>query len=188
MKLSDYVAQFLANQGIRHAFVVIGGASLHLIDSIARNGGINYICPQHEQAGAMAADAYSRATGNLGVAIATSGPGATNLITGIACSYFDSVPVLYITGQVTTFRLKGDSGVRQMGFQETEIVDMVKPITKYAIMIRDPRQIRYELERAVYIAKSGRPGPATAKLDRFLTFWGIFVIFIYYSLNRYSYG
>lgn len=159
MKLSDYVAEFLVSQGVRHAFVVIGGASLHLIDSIARTPGIEYICPQHEQAGAMAADAYSRATGNLGVAIATSGPGATNLITGIACSYFDSVPVLYLTGQVTTFRLKGDTGVRQMGFQETEIVDMVKPITKYAVMIRDPKKIKYELEKAVYIAKSGRPGP-----------------------------
>lgn len=159
MKLSDYVAEFLTLQGIRHAFAIIGGASLHLIDSIARTQGIEYICPQHEQAGAMAADAYSRATGNLGVAIATSGPGATNLITGIACSYFDSVPVLYLTGQVTTFRLKGNTGVRQMGFQETEIVEMVKPITKYAVMIRDPRKIRYELQKAVYIAKSGRPGP-----------------------------
>lgn len=159
MKLSDYVAQFLVSQGVRHAFVVIGGASLHLIDSIARTKGIEYICPQHEQAGAMAADAYSRATGNLGVAIATSGPGATNLITGIACSYFDSVPVLYLTGQVTTFRLKGDTGVRQMGFQETEIVDMVKPITKYAVMIRDPKKIRYELQKAVHIARSDRTGP-----------------------------
>ncbi len=159
MKLSDYVAEFLSLQGVRHAFAIIGGASLHLIDSIARTPGIEYVCPQHEQAGAMAADAYSRATGNLGVAIATSGPGATNLITGIACSYFDSVPVLYLTGQVTTFRLKGDSGVRQMGFQETEIVDMVKPIPKYAVMIRDPLKIRYELMKAIHIAKSGRPGP-----------------------------
>ena len=159
MKLSDYVAQFLVSQGVRHAFAIIGGASLHLIDSIAKTPGIEYICPQHEQAGAMAADAYSRATGNLGVAIATSGPGATNLITGIACSYFDSVPVLYLTGQVTTFRLKGDSGVRQMGFQETEIVEMVKPITKYAVMIRDPLKIKYELQKAVHIARSCRTGP-----------------------------
>ncbi len=159
MKLSDYVAEFLVLQGVRHTFAIIGGASLHLIDSIAKTPGIEYICPQHEQAGAMAADAYSRATGNLGVAIATSGPGATNLITGIACSYFDSVPVLYLTGQVTTFRLKGDTGVRQMGFQETEIVEMVKPITKYAVMIRDPHKIRYELEKSIHIAKSGRPGP-----------------------------
>lgn len=159
MKLSDYVACFLARQGVRHAFAVTGGASLHLIDSVARTPGIDYVCPQHEQAGAMAADGYARATGNLGVAIATSGPGATNLITGIICSWFDSVPVLYLTGQVTTFRLKGDSGVRQMGFQETEIVEMCKAVTKYAAMVRDPRRIRYELEKAVHVAKTGRPGP-----------------------------
>lgn len=159
MKLSDYVAQFLANRGLRHVFAITGGASVHLIDSLAKTPGIQYICPQHEQAGAMAADAYSRVTGGLGAAIATSGPGATNMITGIACSYFDSVPVLYITGQVTTFRLKRDTGVRQMGFQETEIVDMCKPITKYAVMVEDPRRIRYELEKACWIASRGRPGP-----------------------------
>lgn len=159
MKLSDYVAGFLKEQGIGHAFAVTGGASLHLIDSVARTPGIEYVCPQHEQGGAMAADAYARATGNLGCAIATSGPGATNLVTGIICSWFDSVPVLYLTGQVTTFRLKGDTGVRQMGFQETEIVEMCKKVTKYAVMVTDWKQIRYELEKAIHIAKSGRPGP-----------------------------
>jgi acetolactate synthase-1/2/3 large subunit len=159
MKLSDYVATFLASQEVRHVFAVIGGASLHLIDSLAHTPGTSYICPQHEQAGAMAADSYARVTGNLGAAVATSGPGATNLMTGIACSYFDSVPVLYITGQVTTFRLKRNTGVRQMGFQETDVVDMCKPITKYAVMVEDPNKIRYELEKAAYIARSGRPGP-----------------------------
>lgn len=159
MKLSDYIASLLAQHGIRHVFAVTGGASLHLIDSVARTPGIDYVCPQHEQGGAMAADGYARATGNLGCAIATSGPGATNLVTGIICSWFDSVPVLYLTGQVTTFRLKGDTGVRQMGFQETEIVEMCKPVTKYAVMVTDWRKIRYELEKALHIAKSGRPGP-----------------------------
>ena len=159
MKFSDYVAEFVRKQGIRHAFAITGGASLHLIDSISRTDGIDYVCPQHEQAGAMAADAYARATGGLGCAIATSGPGATNLITGVICSWFDSVPVLYLTGQVTTFRLKGDSGVRQIGFQETEIVEICRPITKYAVLVNDWRRIRYELEKAVYIARSGRPGP-----------------------------
>jgi acetolactate synthase-1/2/3 large subunit len=159
MKLSDYVADFLARQGIKHVFAITGGASIHLIHSIAEHPDIDFICPQHEQGGAMAADAYARVTGNLGAAIATSGPGATNLITGICCSWFDSVPVLYITGQVTTFRFKGETGVRQMGFQETEIVKMVEPVTKYATLVTDPRRIRYELEKAVHIAKSGRPGP-----------------------------
>jgi acetolactate synthase-1/2/3 large subunit len=159
VKLSDYIATFLREQGIGHAFAITGGASLHLIDSIARTPGIDYVCPQHEQAGAMAADAYARATGGLGCAIATSGPGATNLVTGVICSWFDSVPVLYLTGQVTTFRLKGDSGVRQMGFQETEIVEMCRPVTKYAVLVLDWTRIRYELEKAVHIARSGRPGP-----------------------------
>jgi acetolactate synthase-1/2/3 large subunit len=159
MKLSDYVAQFLAKQGIKYVFAITGGAAVHLIDSIAKTPGITYICPQHEQAGAMAADAYARVTENLGVAISTSGPGATNMITGICCSYYDSVPTLYITGQVASFRLKRDMGIRQNGFQETDIVDMVKPITKYAVLVSDPENIRFELEKAVFIAKSGRPGP-----------------------------
>ncbi len=159
MKLSDYVARFLAEQGIRHVFTIAGGSSVHLIDSIARTPGIEFICPQHEQAGAMAADGYSRATGNLGAALATSGPGATNMITGVCCAYFDSVPVIYITGQVATYRLRGDSGVRQIGFQETQSVEMYRPITKYAVLIEDPRRIRYELEKASHIARSGRPGP-----------------------------
>jgi acetolactate synthase I/II/III large subunit len=159
-KLSDYVADFLAAQGIRHAFVVSGGASIHILHSLHDRPGIQPICPHHEQAGAMAADGYARATGGMGCAVGTSGPGATNLITGIAGAWFDSIPVLYLTGQVTTFRLKGESGVRQFGFQETEIIPMVRPITKYCVQLRDPMRIRYELEKAVHIAKSGRPGPA----------------------------
>jgi acetolactate synthase I/II/III large subunit len=159
MKLSNVVAEFLATQGIRHVFVVSGGASLHLIHSIAETPGVSYVCPQHEQAGAMAADGYARVSGGLGCAIATSGPGATNLITGICSAYYDSVPVLYLTGQVATFRAKGDTGVRQIGFQETDTVEICKSFTKYAVLIHDPYSIRYELQKAVAIARSGRPGP-----------------------------
>jgi acetolactate synthase-1/2/3 large subunit len=159
MKISDYIVDFLANQGVKHVFAVTGGASLHLIDSIARHPAISYICPQHEQAGAMAADAYARATGNLGVAVSTSGPGATNMLTGVCGAYYDSVPVLYITGQVATFRMKGETGVRQVGFQETDTVDIYKPVTKYAVCVKEPTKIRYELEKACHIARSGRPGP-----------------------------
>ena len=159
MKLSDYIADFMAGQNIRHVFAISGGASIHIIDSIAKHPEIEYICPQHEQAGAMAADAYSRVTRNLGVAVSTSGPGATNMLTGICCAYYDSVPVLYITGQVTTFRLKRDLGVRQLGFQETDVIDICRPVTKYAAQLDNPNRIRYELEKACYIAKSGRPGP-----------------------------
>jgi len=159
MKLSDVVAQFLKDQGIYHVFAISGGASLHLIHSIAATDGIDYVCPLHEQSGAFAADAYSRVTGNLGCAVATSGPGATNLITGIAGAYYDSVPVLFLTGQVATFRSKKDTGVRQMGFQETEIVDMCSSITKYGVLIQDPYEVLFELGKAIHIAKTGRPGP-----------------------------
>lgn len=159
MKLSDYVADFLVQKGIAHVFVVTGGASAHLIDSVARYKKIEHVCSQHEQAAAMAADAYSRVTGNMGAAFATSGPGATNLLTGICSAYYDSVPVLYITGQVSTFRQKKDTGVRQIGFQETEIVPMFKYVTNYAVQIEDVKKIRFELEKACYLAKNGRPGP-----------------------------
>lgn len=159
MKLSDYVAAFIARQGVRHVFAVSGGASLHLIHSVADTPGTSFVCPMHEQAGAMAADAYARVTGNLGAAIATSGPGATNLLTGVCCAYYDSVPVLFITGQVSTFRAKGDTGVRQIGFQETDTVEVFRPVTKYACRIDRPERIRYELEKACHLARAGRPGP-----------------------------
>lgn len=157
MKLSDAVAKFLA-QHLSHVFVVSGGASLHLIHSIAECPGIDYICPHHEQAAGFAADAYARLRG-LGCAIATSGPGATNLITPIGTSYYDSVPVLYITGQVTTGRMTGSSGVRQVGFQETPVCSMVKPVTKFAETLMQPDRIIDMLSTAVAIAKSDRPGP-----------------------------
>ncbi|HWB11907.1 MAG TPA: thiamine pyrophosphate-binding protein [Pirellulales bacterium] len=159
MKLSDYVASFLADQGIRHVFAISGGASLHLIHSIADTPGTSFVCPLHEQAGAMAADGYARVTGKLGAALATSGPGATNLLTGVCCAYYDSVAVLFITGQVSTFRSKGDTGVRQIGFQETDTVEIFGPVTKYAVRVDRPERIRHELEKALWVAQSGRPGP-----------------------------
>jgi acetolactate synthase-1/2/3 large subunit len=159
VKLSHVIAAFLAEQGIKHVFAISGGASLHLIHSIAETPGTGFVCPLHEQAGAMSADGYARVTGGLGCAVATSGPGATNLITGICSSYYDSVPVLYLTGQVATFRSKGDTGVRQIGFQETDTVEMCRTVTKYAVLVKDPYRIRYELQKAVAIARSGRPGP-----------------------------
>ena len=159
LKLSDYVAQFISNKGVKSVFAISGGASLHLIHSINDHQSINLVCTHHEQGAAMAADSYSRVSGNIGVAISTSGPGATNLITGICCSYYDSVPLLIITGQVATFRLSNNTGVRQIGFQETPITNIVKEITKYSITIRKAEDIKYELEKAFFIAKEGRPGP-----------------------------
>jgi acetolactate synthase-1/2/3 large subunit len=160
IKLSEFVAKYLADIGIDAVFAVSGGASLHLIHAIGDNPNIKFITPHHEQAAAMAADGYARTKRNsFGVAIATSGPGATNLITGMCCSYYDSVPVLFLTGQVSTFRMVGETGVRQIGFQETPIVEICKPITKYAVAISNPQNILFELQKAIHIAKSGRPGP-----------------------------
>jgi acetolactate synthase-1/2/3 large subunit len=159
VKLAEYVAQFLAARGVRHAFGVTGGASLHILHAMASTPGIEPIFTHHEQAAAFAADAYARATGGISCAVATSGPGATNLITGIAGCWFDSVPCLFITGNVTTARAKGNSGVRAFGFQEADPVGMVSGITKYAYKLRDAGFIRYHLELAVWYATEGRPGP-----------------------------
>src|SRR5262249_3016028 len=164
IKVSDYVAAFLAGMGIKHVFIISGGASIHLLHSLAKRNDIQPICPHHEQAGAMAADAYARVSGKLGCAIGTSGPGATNMITGIAGAWFDSVPTLFITGQVATYRMKGNTGVRQMGFQKTEILPMLAAVSKYFTQIRDFSLLSYEPEKAVHIAFSGRPGPVVLDL------------------------
>jgi acetolactate synthase-1/2/3 large subunit len=159
IKISDYVAEFLSISGIDTVFAVSGGASLHLMHSVSHHPGLKLICPHHEQAAAMAADGYSRIRQAPGVAIATSGPGATNLITGICSAFYDSIPLICITGQVSTFRMVGDTGVRQVGFQETPIVDMVAPITKYAVTVADPLDIGRVLKEALSAATSGRNGP-----------------------------
>jgi acetolactate synthase-1/2/3 large subunit len=159
VKGSDYIARFLTSIGAHHVFTVTGGACAHLVDSIAATEGLELVCVQHEQAGAMAADCYSRFQDSIGVTVVTSGPGATNLITGIACSWFDSIPVLHISGQVNTFEQKNDLRIRQMGFQETDIVPMVSTITKFARKVDKPHELRAVLEEAVYRAKEGRGGP-----------------------------
>jgi acetolactate synthase I/II/III large subunit len=160
MKVSDYVADFLYKIGIKHVFVVTGGAVAHLIDSVAKHPGMEYICPQNEQCAAMAADGYARVTGKMGAAMVTTGPGLTNLITGIASLYYDSLPSIFISGQVSTFRMRRNTpGVRQLGFQECPHIEMVKPITKYAVLVDDAKRIRFELEKAVFLAQTGRPGP-----------------------------
>lgn len=164
MKVSDYVIDYLKQQGVSHIFEFIGGAIVHLLDSVSVREDIECISVRHEQAGAFAAEAYARMNGKLGVAMATSGPGALNLLTGIGSCYFDSVPCLFITGQVNTYEYKFDRPVRQIGFQETDIVSVAKPLTKYAAMITEPDRIRYELEKAVALAQSGRPGPVLLDL------------------------
>ncbi len=158
MKLSDYVIDFLVQRGVTHVFGMSGGAAVHLFDSAARHPKMDYVCSQHEQSAALSADGYARVTGRMGVAITTSGPGATNLLTGTCCSYFDSVPTLMLTGQVATHRLRGDRAIRQMGFQETDVLSIFSSVTKHAAQVRDPRQIRRHLEEAWYWAFEGRPG------------------------------
>jgi acetolactate synthase-1/2/3 large subunit len=159
MKLSDYVIDFTARQGVNHVFEFIGGAITHLIDSIHHREDMECISVHHEQTGAFAAEAYARINGRLGLAMATSGPGALNMVTGIGSCWFDSVPCLFITGQVNTYEYKFDRPVRQIGFQETDIVSVVKPLTKYAVLVTEAESIRYHLEKAVWLAQSGRPGP-----------------------------
>ena len=130
MKLSDYIINFLVKEGVTHIFEVCGGALAHLMDSLYEREDISTVSMHHEMAAAIAAEGYSRASGNIGVAMATSGPGATNLITGIGSCFFDSIPSLFITGQVNTYEFKFDKDVRQIGFQETDIVNILKPIVK----------------------------------------------------------
>ncbi len=159
MKLSDYVMEFVADQGVRHVFLIPGGGCMHLVDALGRCRRLEFVCNLHEQACAVAADAYAQYTNNLGVALVTTGPGGTNTITGVAGAWLDSTPCLFLSGQVKRADLTGTRGVRQMGFQEIDIVRMVAGITKYAVTVTDPETIRYHLEKAVYLAKHGRPGP-----------------------------
>lgn len=158
MNVSHYVAKFLTDKKVRHVFGYQGGAILKLVEEMVATGDIEFVQNYHEQASAFCADAYSRVTGNFGVAMATSGPGATNLITGIANANLDSIPTLFITGQDYTANVTKNNGARQNGFQDLDIVSVVKPITKYATLVADANKIRYELEKAYWFATSGRPG------------------------------
>jgi acetolactate synthase-1/2/3 large subunit len=158
-KLSDYVMDFIADQGVKDVFMLPGGGCMHLVDSLGRNSRLRFICNLHEQACAIAAEAYGQYTNQLGVALVTTGPGGTNALTGLAGAWLDSTPCLIISGQVKRADLVGDRGVRQMGFQEINIVKLASSLTKYAVLVTDPASIRYHLEKAVYSAKSGRPGP-----------------------------
>ena len=164
MKVSDYIARFLKENGCGCVFGYPGGAVTHLIDSLYRTDGITFIGTYHEQAAAFAAEGYARMKNGFGAALATSGPGAVNLLTGVGSAYFDSVPVLYLTGQVNTYEYKGKRNIRQLGFQETDIVSMAKPVTKYAARVTDPEKIRFELEKALFTACSGRKGPVLLDL------------------------
>ena len=160
MKVSDYIVEYLISKEITDVFGYPGGMVTHLMDSFSKyENKIKAHVTYHEQGAAFAACGYAQASGKMGVAYATSGPGATNLITGICNAYFDSIPILFITGQVNTFESKGNLQVRQRGFQETDIVSMVKSVTKYAVKIEDEDKIKWYLDYAFDMAFDGRKGP-----------------------------
>ena len=162
MKLSDYLIGQLADWGVRHIFLVTGGGAMHLNDSIGKEARIQFVCNHHEQASAMAAEAYARVSGLPGVVNVTTGPGGINALNGVFGAWTDSIPMLVVSGQVkreTCMRALGITGLRQLGDQEADIVAMVANITKYAVLVDDPLSIRYHLERAWHLAQGGRPGP-----------------------------
>jgi acetolactate synthase-1/2/3 large subunit len=162
MRVADYIAQFIEQYGVKDVFLLSGGGIMHLTDGLACNKKINVVCFHHEQAAAMALDAYSRVSGHFSVGYFTTGPGGTNAITGLAGAWLDSVPCMFISGQVkkreATFN-SGIKGIRQIGVQEINIIPVVKSLTKYCAMVNNPEDIRYHLEKSVFMAKNGRPGP-----------------------------
>ena len=164
MKLTDYVVEFLQKKGIRDFFGYQGTMIAHLVDSIEKNPHTKSHSSYHEQGAAFAACGYAQAKGACGCAYATSGPGAANLLSGVADAYFDSLPVIFITGQLNTYEYSGIAGLRQQGFQEIDMVSMAKPVTKYAIQVRDPKDIVRELNLAWQIANTGRKGPVLIDL------------------------
>lgn len=159
IKVADYLIQRISDYGIEEVFQVYGAATGHLVDAFVRAKGIRYIAPFHEQACGFAAEGYAKVSGNFGVAMATSGPGGQNLATCAGNCYFDSVPCLFITGQIKQQFMRPDKSIRQIGFQESDMVGLMSSVTKYSVMITKPEDVRYELEKAIHIMKSDRPGP-----------------------------
>ena len=164
MKLTDYIGEYISKIA-DNVFVGQGGNIIHVLDSLGKRKDIKIIPSQNEQGAAIAADAYSRFNEKkIGITATTSGPGMLNLMQGIACSFFDSIPTIHFVGAVVTKQLRKNKKIRQIGFQEMEVVDIVKPITKYAVLLKDKNMIKYELEKMFYYAKEGRQGPVLMDL------------------------
>src|SRR5471032_1761477 len=161
VRLADYVAGKLVEHGVRHVFLVTGGAAMHLNDAFGRTPELAKVCCHHEQTCAMAAESYFRLTNRLAAVNVTGGPGGTNAITGVFGAYVDSMGLIVISGQVKEETLVQSTGLplRQLGDQEVDIIKLVESITKYAVIVKDPQSIRYHLERALHLAAHGRPGP-----------------------------
>lgn len=158
MKVSDFIIRRLEEHGVKDVFLLSGGGMMHLLDSVFQSKIIRPWCNLHEQASAVCASAYAQAAGRLGVCMVTSGPGATNAVTGAVDAWIDSEPVMVISGQAKTSDLVGDRGVRQCGSQEVNITAMMRPVTKYAVSITDKTMVKYHLDKAVYLATHGRKG------------------------------
>lgn len=173
IKVSDYIIDFLVKQGVSDCFMLVGGGAMHLNDSAGSHPGMNYVCCLHEQACAMAAESYARCKRDLGVAIVTTGPGVTNTVTAIGAAWIESTPLFVISGQVKRADSLENTGVRSMGVQELDVIPIVESITKYAVKLKDPQMVRFELEKCVAIARQGRPGPVL--LDVPLDVQGSFV-------------
>ncbi len=159
IRVADYVVQFLEDYGVENIFTVSGGGSIFLCDAVASAKKLKYFCCHHEQAVSYASEAYARTKNSLGVSLVTTGPGSTNAISGACGSWMDSVPHLLISGQVFLNQTIGTTGLRQLGVQEINIIDIMKPVTKYAVMVTDPETIKYHLQKAIHLATTGRPGP-----------------------------
>ncbi len=159
VRASDWIMDCLARVGVRHVFMLAGGGAMHLNDAAGNHPSLTTVCTLHEQAAAIAAETYTKASSRPTLCLVTSGPGSTNAITGVAGAWLDSTPMIIISGQVKRADLVGNTGVRQRGVQEVDIISMVTPITKHAVLLDDPLLIRFEMERAIHLAGSGRPGP-----------------------------
>ena len=147
MLLADYVIEWLTNNDINNIFTVSGGGSIALCDALTKSNSMSYYCCHHEQAAAFAAEGYARASGKVGATLVTTGPGGTNALTGVSSAWIDSIPLIFISGQVFSNQLIGKSKLRQLGVQEINIIDLVKPNTKYAVCLKSPNDIKYELEK-----------------------------------------
>lgn len=158
MKISDYVIKFISELGVDKVFCVTGGGAMHLNNSLGSSNDVEGVFMLHEQGASIAAESYARIRESYGVCLVTSGPGATNAITGLCGAYMDSIPVIFISGQAKRADLVGDQNIRQFGIQEVDIIPIVQPYSKYAVRLMDPLKVRFELEKAAHIAVSGRPG------------------------------
>jgi acetolactate synthase I/II/III large subunit len=158
IKVADYIADFVSNIGVYEVFMITGGGAMHLNEAFGSHPKIKYYCSHHEQASAMGAECYARLRG-FGVCVVTTGPGGTNTLTGVVGAWLDSIPMLCISGQVKNELIKKDPSLRQLGVQELNIIDIVKTVTKYAVVLEKAEDVRYHLEKACFLAKNGRPGP-----------------------------